>query len=147
MPLLPGDRVDGSLLPGYVADSVRTTGSVSITTVETVIQQVTFTAVASARYRVTAMQSVQSTIANDNMQLRIRGNGGATLSTGGSELASVLPNANQAGKGQHVTLWAFLVGWAGQVTVGCTLVRSTGTGTVTSFGGTGNHNLIMVEVV
>lgn len=149
MPLLPGDRVDGGLLPGYVADTVRNTQVTGITTVETSIQSVTFTAVSGARYRIMAAQSIQTAVTGDLVQVRIRYTPGATPSSpanGGIELVTTLHNVDVAARGQVVTFWAYFQG-SGQITAYVTVVRTSGTGVVTSNGSPTQHNLLSVEAV
>lgn len=147
MPLVSGQRLTPATAPGWVAESTRQTAVGSITTTETVIQSVTFTAVSTARYKITAVQSIQSTVAGDLIQMRVRWSAGAILSTSGTELLSILPNADIAGKGQGQPLTVTVTNLSGQVTVGVTAVRNSGTGTISSFGDSRMTNTILVERV
>lgn len=130
---------------GYVGESTRSTASSSFTTTETVIQSVTFTAVAGVRYKIMAVQSVQSTVAADLIQARLRWSAGSSLSTAGTEITTLLINQDVAGKGIIVTLLATVTGLSGEVTVGVTAVRAAGTGTCSSFGNSQQENIVLVE--
>ena len=145
MPLVSGQKLTPSTAPGWVAEGSRIATVGSITTTETVLQGVVFTAVSTARYKITALQSIQSGVAGDLIQMRIRWNPGAALTTSGTELVSILPNADIAGKGQAQALVTTVTGLSGQVSVGVTAVRNSGTGTVSSFGSTTQNNTILVE--
>ena len=142
-----GQPVLSSTAPGWVAESNRQTVVGSITTTETALQSVTFAAVAGVRYKVTALQSIQASVAGDLIQMRLRWNSGATFTTGGTELYTTLPNADVAGKGQPVPLIATVTGLSGTVSVGVTAVRSAGTGTITSNGDSRQTNTLLVERV
>lgn len=151
MTLSAGQPVGSSTAPGWVAESTRTSqvpSSGSITTTETVIQSLTFTAVAAARYKIVAVQSFQSTVTGDVMRARIRYQSGSSLTTAGTELISVLPVAHTASKGIINTIVApTLTGISGTYTVGVTLVRDSGTGNLVSYGDVKQTDLIMVERV
>ena len=125
----------GGYCSGAATESVRTTASAGITTTETVIQSVTFTAVSGAGYIVDALQHVQSTVANDTAMMRLRWAAGASVTSAGTLLLTILPNCDVAGKGQPWSMRKLLVpNVTGQVTVGVTLVRDGGTGTISSSG-------------
>jgi hypothetical protein len=147
MPLVSGQKLTPATAPGWVTEGSRQTAVGSITTTETVLQSVTFTAVSTARYKISAVQSIQSTVAGDLIQMRIRWSAGAILSTSGTELVTILPNADIAGKGQIWQLVATVTNLSGQVTVGVTAVRNSGSGTVSSFGDSRMTNTILVERV
>lgn len=131
----------------WVAEDERTTSSSTITTTETVVQFVSFTSASTtARYKITALQSTQSSVADDTIQVRLRWASGGTVTTAGTQIASVLPNADKAGRGNSVTITkTFVPGVAGTVTVGVTVVRSGGTGNIISFGSAQMVNTILVE--
>ena len=131
----------------WVAEDDRTTSSTTVTTTETVVQFVSFTSASTtARYKITAIQSTQSSVADDNVQVRLRWATGGTVTTAGTQIASALPNADKAGRGNTVTLVkTFVPGVTGTVTVGVTIVRATGTGNVISFGSAQMVNTILVE--
>ncbi|MFI7072042.1 hypothetical protein [Micromonospora sediminicola] len=147
MPLVSGQKLTPATAPGWVAENDRQTTVGSITTTEAVLQSVTFTAVSTARYKISAVQSIQSTVAGDLIQMRIRWSAGAILSTSGTELKSILPNADVASKGQAQPITATVTNLSGQITVGVTAVRNSGTGTVSSFGDSRMTNTILVERV
>lgn len=125
----------GGFCSGAAAESIRTTASVGITTTETVIQSVTFNAISGASYMVSAVQHYQSSVLNDTVRIRLRWAAGASVTAAGAQLLTVLPNCDIAAKGQPITLHKLLTpGVTGQVTVGVTMVRDGGTGTITSSG-------------
>lgn len=132
---------------GYVSDGVRTAAVGGITTTETVVQSLTFTANPAVRYKFTTEQSYQSTVANDLVQARIRIEAGPTLTTAGTQLRSQLPNCDVAGRGQTLPMTATVTGLTGQYTVGVTMVRNSGTGTVSSFGAAAQENTILIEAI
>lgn len=133
---------------GYIADGSRTTSSGTFTTVETVLQSLSFTAVAGVRYKITAVQSIQSTIAGGSVQMRLRWASGASVTTAGTQISSILAPCNTAGLGFVAPLIVtFTPGVSGTVTVGVTAVQNTGTGTISSFGDTKQINTILIEGV
>lgn len=134
--------------PGsLVAESYRTSTVGTFTTNETVVQYVTFTAVAGYRYEVTAVQSFQSSTANDLIRLRLRWIAAGALTTAGTQFHLVEVNCDNAGRGNLVTLNATFAPGAGTVSVGVTAVRATGTGSVTMFGDPNRHtNSVIVKV-
>lgn len=150
MPLAAGDTVRSSVAPGWVAETARNAAVPSSggVTAETVLQSVTFTAVAAARYKITALQSIQSSVAGDLIRVRIRWTTGASPSTGGTEILSQMPNADIASKGQVLPSTVTVQGLpAGQVTVAVTIARESGTGVVSSFGDARQTNTMLVERV
>lgn len=140
------EDVDGLIAAkGFVAEDIRTSSSGTFTTSETVVQSLTWTAVSTVRYKITAVQSLQSSVANDNASIRLRYASGASVTSGGAQLRVIFPNLDVANKGQYETLVATVTGLSGQHTVGVTAVRSTGTGTLQSFGSAGAENYILIE--
>lgn len=131
----------------FVAEDERQTSSGTVTTTETVVQFVTFTSTSTtARYRITATQSTQSSVADDNVQVRLRWAVGSSVTSAGTQILSALPNADKAGRGNTLTMVkSFVPGVAGTITVGVTIVRATGTGNIISFGSAQMINTILVE--
>jgi hypothetical protein len=158
--LLVGDNVQvisyrGSLLvigvvggaSGFVSESYRNT-AVGPFTAETVIQFVTFNALANVRYEALAVQHYQSDVANDLVQIRLRWIAGATLTTGGTQFQSVDPNCDVAGRGSLATInGTFLSSVTGQMSVGVTAVRQSGSGNVTMSGGSQQINSLIVKSI
>lgn len=146
-----GNFVLGSLVAGrgLAAESYRTTSVGTFTTTETVVQFVTFVALPGVTYEVTAVQSFQSSVANDLVQLRLRWQVGDTLTTGASstEFHSVLPNCDVAGRGGLAVLNRTLLPGTGggQVSVGVTAVRNSGSGNVNMFGSAAQVNSLIVK--
>lgn len=139
------DAIDEASI--FVAEDERTTSSATVTTTETVIQSCTFTSASTtARYRVTAIQSVQSTVLDDVIQVRLRWANSGSVTTAGTQIFSVFPNADRAAKGAIVPLVkSFVPGVTGTVTVGVTIVRSIGTGNISSFASAAQINSILIE--
>lgn len=146
MPLLSGQKITPARAGGWIGESSRT-AAVGPLTAETVVQSVTFTAAAGVRYRVVAVQSYQSSVAGDLARVRLRWNAGSSLSLGGTEITSQMPNCDVAAKGSPITLQGTFVPGAGQVTVGVTSARESGTGSITMFGDARQANTIIVEGV
>ncbi|MEU8334791.1 hypothetical protein [Micromonospora tulbaghiae] len=148
MPLYAGDPAYSGLLPGWVAESLRDTTVGTFTTTETLLQSITFNAHPAARYKFTALQSIQSSVAGDLIRVRMRYTTGTgpVLNTS-TEIMSQLPNADIAGKGQVLPTIATITGLTGDITVGVFAVRESGTGNISSFGDARQKNLLMVERV
>lgn len=135
------------LQKGYVSDSTRVVNSAGFTTTETVTDSITFTAVAGLRYKLTFTGWVQSTIANDLVQVRFRYQAGAALTAAGTQFASQQPNCDIAGRGTEIVIIKPITGIAaGQTTIGVTMVRSAGTGTISSAGSAAQESYLLLEV-
>lgn len=121
---------------GAATESVRTATSANVTTVELVIQSVTFNAVAGAGYVIHAIQHVQSTVTGDTVRMRLRYAAGASVTSAGTKLLTILPVCETAGKGLPWHMSAlFVAPTTGQYTVGVTMIRDSATaGVITSFG-------------
>lgn len=131
---------------GYVGTTVRTSAPGSFTA-ETVIDTLTLTAEPTQRYMVTALPNYQSSVANDLVQLRLRWQAGGTLTTAGTEFHSLLLNCAVASRGEQAILQRDITGLSGQVTVGVTAARSSGTGNITMFGSSSQNNVLFVVAV
>lgn len=133
---------------GYINEGTRNTPSAAVTTTETVVQSLTFTAVAGVRYKVTAVQALQSSVVNDLIQARIRWAVGGSVTSAGTEIATIMPNADVANRGQVYTLVGTLVApSSGSITVGFSIVRNAGTGNVLSHGAAQMVDYLLVEGV
>lgn len=133
---------------GYVLHGERTAASGTFTTVETIVQTLTFPGIAGQRYKITAEQSVQSTVANDVAQCRLRWATGASVTTAGTAVASKFPTCITAALGNLFVIIGYVVpATTDDVTVGVTLVRGLGTGTLSSFGSAAQVNTIHAEAV
>lgn len=133
-------RTDDSFLAtgfvtGNAAESIRVANSANVTTTETVIQSLTFNAVAGQKYMVQVVQNVQSTVAGDLVYVRVRWAAGASVSASSQRAVTNLMNCAVASRGVPCPLNTLIVpGVTGQVTVGVTLQRYSGTGTISSSG-------------
>jgi hypothetical protein len=115
---------------GYVADVVRTT-SASTTTTEIVVDTVTFTAYSGRRYKLSYTCNYNSSVANDLVQFRFRYQSGSSLSTGGTQFYTTSPNADIANRPEPICMVCDVSGIpAGQTTIGVTLQRALGSGTI-----------------
>jgi hypothetical protein len=117
----------------------------TITTTETVIQVHSFLAAAGVQYKVTGIQSVQSSTAGLTCQVRLRWQTGPTLTAAGTEIDCKLGGSHTANVGLNVPLFGvFTPTDSGQVTVGATLVNN-GSGSWQSFGAATQKDVIAVE--
>ncbi|MFD6771064.1 hypothetical protein ACFWC6_33140 [Micromonospora chalcea] len=133
---------------GWIAESTRTSASGTITTTETIVQSVSFTAVAGVKYKVTAEQSVQSSANGESAVVRLRWASGGTVTNSGTQIDSKIAPCNTATLGFLATLrGTFTPNVNGTVTVGVGIVRNTGTGNITSFGSSNQINTITIEGV
>lgn len=144
-------KTDDSLMAagfvtGNAVESIRNTASGLITTTETVIQSVSFNAISGAKYLVQATQHFQSTVVNDLGILRLRYAAGSSVTTAGTQLTAIYPNASTANRGVPYSFGKiFTAPSTGQFTVGVTLVRDAGTGSLTSHGQAGKaENSIII---
>jgi hypothetical protein len=130
----------------FIANTTRTANSAGVTTVETLIDSVTFTAVAGRRYRVTWMTSLSNSAGSNNDEARLRYAAGASVSSAGTLIGgnfSVSPGANF---GYPLTLSRTVSGIAaGQTTVGAFLIVSFGAGTLTSTAAANSATELWVE--
>ncbi|MEU5668943.1 hypothetical protein ABZ749_00970 [Micromonospora sp. NPDC047753] len=131
MPLAAGDDVRSSWAPGWIGETLRGSGAGvgPFTTTETVVTSFTFTAVAAARYKVTAHQHVRSSVAGDTVQLRLRREAGGTLTAAGTQFDTT--NQGCLTTNLITVLLGTFTNVAGQITVGVTAVRLSGTGNIT----------------
>ncbi|MEV7263965.1 hypothetical protein AB0N38_10480 [Micromonospora aurantiaca] len=134
---------------GWIAEGIRNTTSPTFTTVETVVQSLTFDAIAGVKYKITALQSFQSTVAGEAAQVRLRWAVGTAVTAGGTQLDSKLPAAFTVNLGALCSLvGTFVSPITDKITVGVTGIRSVGTtGTWSSFGDAKQLNTILVEGV
>lgn len=129
---------------GTIANDQRNTSSGAFTA-ETLLQSVTFTALAGILYSIQALQNVQSTIAADLAEVHLRWAAGATVTTAGTQISSALISLPTAGRGIQANLLATFTPGAGQFTIGAFAVRNTGTGNISSFGATAAINTIYIR--
>lgn len=125
----------GSLGLGQRLVVTNTTTVPGITTTETVTDQGSFTAAAGRRYLMIARFGAFSTVAADQIEAKIRWQAGATVTVAGTIVDSIL----EGFKGNGIRECFFLYGTtnslpSGQVSVGITVVRGTGSGTLTRDG-------------
>lgn len=141
--------VSGALGGLFVAKSERSAPSANFTTTEIVIQSLTFTAVSGFTYEVTALQSFQSTTQGESAVVRLRWAAGASVTIAGAQIDAKIAPAFVAGLGYITPLNnTFAPNVSGQVTVGITAIRNTGTtGTWSSWGASNNIDTIIVKTV
>lgn len=139
------DELAAATFPTLIGTTTRSSASSGFTTTETVLDYVTFTAVAGATYQLWCSTSLQSTVAADLIRFRMRYLAGASLTTSGTEFHVVTLNADIAAKGQYISTMRPVSGIAaGQTSIGVTAVRDTGTGTISSFGASTAVNVIQL---
>ncbi|MFI5833220.1 hypothetical protein ACIA5A_06035 [Micromonospora sp. NPDC051300] len=132
---------------GFIARSIRDSASATFTGTEVIVQSVTFTAEAAANYKVTAVQSIQSTVANDVGSVRLRWRNAKTLTPANSTVITQnIPAIAASGRGVITVCIGQISGVGGDVTVAVGMARDTGTGTLQSFGAVDRQeNLLLVE--
>lgn len=133
---------------GFVADATRVSSSAGFTTTETVTDSLSFTSAGPAvLYKLSFFGFVQSTVANDLAQVRFRWQTGGTLTTGGTQFSTVTINCDVAGRGALVSFYKVVTGiTAGTASIGVTMVRNTGTGTLSSVGNANQENYVLLEI-
>lgn len=124
-----------NIAKGFVADLSRVVNSAGVTTTETVLDSITFTAQAGARYELVWNGNLRSSIAADVAQVRFRYQAGPTLTIAGTQFYITqvnFPNAvaNQATAFNFNKTVSGIA--AGQTTIGITTVRTGGSGTISS---------------
>lgn len=145
VPAKSGEKLRASRLnQGLVSELVRTTAVGTFTTTETVLDYITITADSAARYTLWCSTSLQSSVANDLVDFRFRWSSGATLTTAGTEFHHILPNMDVANKGAWIATMRSVTGLSGQVSIGVTAVRNSGTGNISSFGSAGAANVLQL---
>ncbi|MCG5460856.1 hypothetical protein MED01_004282 [Micromonospora sp. MED01] len=134
-----------SIAPGWVGETLRGSGASvgPFTTTETVVTSFTFTAVGVARYRVIAHQHVRSSVAGDTVQLRLRREAGGTLTTAGTQFDTI--NQGCLTTNLVAVLLGTFTNVSGQVTVGVTAARLSGTGNITMDGFSTAASKLLVE--
>lgn len=121
------------LVKGFVTDLTRSANNAGFTA-ETVQDFVTFTSLGpTVRYKFTYNSNCQSTVATDLVRTRLRWQTGGTLTTGGTLFDGVeitMPNVNRSAP---ITRSSTVTGIpAGTASIGATMERGLGTGTLTS---------------
>jgi hypothetical protein len=136
------------LAKGFVADTTRTSSSAGFTNVEIVTDSLTFTSNGPAViYKLSYFGVVQSTVANDLAQPRFRWQTGGTLTTAGTQFSTVTVNCDVAGRGALFSFFKTVTGIpAGTASIGVTMVRNSGTGTLTSVGSANNECYLLLEI-
>lgn len=139
------------LVKGYVTSLTRSANSASVTTTETVIDFVTFTAVTGARYKLSWSGNVRGSLLNDTGRILFRYQAGGSLTTAGTLFSSILFPVSTvvAGAGMPLSPFATITGIAaGTTSIGVSLVRNSGSGTLQSLGSPGvDLNQLLLETV
>lgn len=126
----------------------NTTVTLAARSTEQLLQSSTFTALAAVEYSVFAKQSVQSAAASaDLVQVHLRWAAGASVTSAGALIDSVIVPCPSAGIGNWGILLSSFVPGAGQVTVGAFAVANAAapTGVISSFGAATNINTLYVR--
>jgi hypothetical protein len=117
----------------YVARTTRTSNSSAITTTETVVDSVTFTAVAGRRCRVHWMSSIQGNTSANNIEIRLRYAAGASVSSSGTLIGGTIHTTVATNASHPIHLCRTISGIAaGQTTIGALLIVTFGAGNTTS---------------
>lgn len=139
-----------ALIKGFITDSTRLVNSVGVTTTETVIDSVTFTAVAGQRYKLTWNSNIRSSNVNDTGRTIFRWTPGAVASIAGTLFYSTQfqISAVIVGNAHSFCFIDTVTGiTAGQTTIGVSIIRDTGAGTLTSIGNANWQNVTILESV
>lgn len=136
------------LQKGYVSESVRQVGSGTFTTTETILDTITFTAIAGLRYKLTWIGNGQDTVV-ENVEFRMRYLAGPTLTTAGTLFYNGTFAVQIAGKSVSLAYVKTVNGIAaGQTTIGVSMVRASGgSGTVQSFASASSQAVLLLEIV
>lgn len=119
---------------GLIDEVIRTSTSGTFTA-ETVLDYIVFTAISGATYELRCTTPLQSSVASDIIDLRFRWLAAAALTTSGTEFHHVSPNADVASRGQPFATQRTISGLpAGQISIGVTAARNSGTGNISSVG-------------
>lgn len=132
----------------FVDEITRTATVGTFTTTETLLDQITFTAVDDARYKLTWVGHVQSGVVGDIVQLRCRWENAATLTSTGTLFSSHQVNIDIAGRAMNETLIKTVTGIsAGETAIGVLAVRSSGSGAISSNGSANNEVSMLLELL
>lgn len=132
---------------GFVADASRSSSVGAITTTEIITDQLTFTAVAGLRYKLTFNGSMQSNNTADIGSYRLRWQAGATLTNAGTQFdidAMTFPITNKMLICRVATVTGIP---AGQTSIGVGMVRTSGAGTITAGAGANQLSTLILEIV
>lgn len=142
-PILAGQKWRASERDIGMVDEVVRTSTSGTFTAETVLDYATFTAVAGARYWLMCAIPLQSSVANDIVDLRFRWEAAASLTTGGTEFHHISPTMYVANRGQIELTFRSVTGLtAGQVSIGVTAARNSGTGNISSVGSSNQNSVL-----
>lgn len=136
------------LTKGQVTDTTRTANA-TFTSTETVLDFVTFTAIAGVRYKLSWNGNLRSAIVNDTGRLLFRWQVGGTLTTGGTLFYTNIINIGVGGAvGQQcLTPFKTVTGIpAGTASIGVTAIRDTGSGLWTSAGSANQQVYTLLEI-
>jgi hypothetical protein len=136
-----------NLSKGYVADATRTASVSPITTTEIITDQLTFTAVAGVRYKLTFNSSMQSTNTADIGSYRLRWQAGGVLTNAGTQFdidAMTFPITNKMLICRVATVTGIT---AGTASIGVGMIRASGAGTITAGASATQLSTLILEIV
>lgn len=136
--------------PGRVGSSLATTPVTGISA-ETVTDTVTFTATAGRRYRATALFQWDGDTAGDEAYFRFRWQAGSSVTTAGTQFAiarvtSLGTTPSNPRMSMHLVRDVTGIG-AGTATIGLTVARAQGTGSISREGAADNECFLVVDDV
>ncbi|GAA0638305.1 hypothetical protein GCM10010174_70200 [Kutzneria viridogrisea] len=135
---LPYGRIGGSSATSQVAGIVA----------ETVTDSITFTAIAGRRYKLTANFGCFSSAAGDQIQYQMRWQAGSSLTTSGTLFQSQRDGVKATSTRESICMVGEVTGiTAGTATIGLSLLRSSGTGTITRDGSAAEVATLILEDV
>lgn len=128
---------------GLIDEVVRTSTVGTFTTTETVLDYITFTAIAGATYELRCSTPIQSSVVNDIIDVRFRWLAAAALTIAGTEFHHIAPTAVISNRSLVVTTQRTITGLTpGQISIGITAVRNSGTGNISSVGSSSQNSAI-----
>lgn len=131
---LTAARLNEATARGLIDEVIRSSSSGTFTA-ETVLDYITFTAISGATYELRCATVLQSSVANDIVDFRFRWLAAAALTTAGTEFHHVAPNCDVGNRGQAISTQRIVTGLtAGQISIGVTAARRSGTGNIISDG-------------
>lgn len=136
-----------NLVKGYVTDAARTASVSPITTTEIITDQLTFTAVAGVRYKLTFNSSMQSTNTADIGSYRLRWQAGGVLTNAGTQFdidAMTFPITNKMLICRVATVTGIP---AGTTSIGVGMIRTSGAGTITAGAAANQLSTLILEIV
>ena len=136
------------LAKGYVSETTRTSNTASFTTTEIISDQLSFTAIAGLRYKLSWGGSMQSSVTTDLGRFFFRWQAGGTLTTAGTAFFTDGITFPQANRGTSVFRSKTITGiTAGTASIGVGMVRDSGSGNLLGAASATQQVVLLLEIV